>query len=162
MFNFHPLGTVDWKWTVCLQDITQNCQNENFSNFFGGFEIQDHCATPANKATNHMMKHNKGLNRIPDWLRSFSFFLYVFVCLLSSLSRFLGLCVPTLLPHGTFLSRIRLRCRVKKHQFLLLLLCSCVVASYRRDVNYTCTKSFLIRNGHKKSHFLWTHLILVK
>ena len=24
-----------------------------------------------NKATNHMMKHNKGLNRIPDWLRSF-------------------------------------------------------------------------------------------
>ena len=40
---------------------------------FGGFEILDHCATPANKATNHMMKHNKGLNRIPDWLRSFSY-----------------------------------------------------------------------------------------
>ena len=38
---------------------------------FGGFKILDHCATPANKATNHMMKHNKGLNRIPEKLGVF-------------------------------------------------------------------------------------------
>ena len=100
-------------------------------------------AHAAFEATNHMMKHNKGLNRIPDWLRSFSFFLYGFAF-------YVQVSWTQCLPHGTFFLQIRLRCRVKKHQFLS----SCVVASYRRA--NVCLLQPMMPKLRTNSHLSWT------